>query len=56
MTPFRIRDIIGATSAEVFGAERTECVQDVVTDTRKIAKGALFVALKGERFNGEKVI
>ena len=56
MTPFRIRDIIGATSAEVFGAERTECVQDVVTDTRKIAKGALFVALKGERFNGENFV
>ena len=56
MTPFRIRDIIGATSAEVFGAERTERVQDVVTDTRKIAKGALFVALKGERFNGENFV
>ncbi|SBS36987.1 UDP-N-acetylmuramoyl-tripeptide--D-alanyl-D-alanine ligase [Marinomonas spartinae] len=25
---------------------------DVVTDTRKVAKGALFVAIKGERFDG----
>ena len=26
---------------------------DVVTDTRKVKAGALFVALRGERFNGE---
>ena len=29
---------------------------DVITDTRKITSGALFVALKGERFNGETFV
>ena len=26
---------------------------DIVTDSRKITQGSLFVALKGEKFNGE---
>lgn len=41
-----------ASSASVSGARET-IFSDIATDTRKIAPGALFVALKGERFNGE---
>ena len=41
-----------ATGAKVM-AEKVRDFIDVVTDTRKIAEGVLFVALKGERFNGE---
>ena len=41
----------------VTGADRVQIGQqtftDIVTDTRKIADGVLFLAFKGERFNGE---
>ena len=53
MPAFTVREILVATKAKA--AKATPAVEhftDVVTDTRKIAKGVLFVALKGERFDG----
>ena len=49
-----VRDFLVATKAKAAHAEPaiTEFT-DIVTDTRKITDGVLFVALKGERFNGE---
>lgn len=56
MAEFKLTEILAALD----GAETLEAGQelftDVVTDTRKITKGALFVALKGERFNGEDFV
>ena len=53
MPEFSLNDVKQALS----GAEILECVQEqfseIVTDSRKIVPGCLFVALKGERFNGE---
>ncbi|MGM9539914.1 UDP-N-acetylmuramoyl-tripeptide--D-alanyl-D-alanine ligase [Anaerovibrio sp.] len=53
MPAFTLDDVMhalqGGTVLEQVKAEFT----DIVTDTRKIVPGALFVALKGERFNGE---
>ena len=49
---FTLNEIVKATSAKVYKEEKKEC-RAIVTDTRKISEGVLFVALKGERFNGE---
>ena len=32
------------------------CVCDVVTDSRKITPGAMFVALRGDRFDGHNFV
>ena len=49
---FTLNEIVKATSAKVYKEEKKE-FSAIVTDTRKISEGVLFVALKGERFNGE---
>ena len=54
MPAFTVREILVATKAKA--AKATQAITeftDVVTDTRKIQPGVLFLALKGERFNGE---
>jgi len=54
MPAFTVREILVATKAKA--AKATPAITaftDVVTDTRKIQPGVLFLALKGERFNGE---
>ena len=52
MPQFTLEEIVRATGASVTGARET-VFTGVETDTRTIADGALFIALKGERFNGE---
>ena len=52
MPAFTLEEILTATEAKAFKTDNRDFA-DVVTDTRKIEKGVLFVALKGERFNGE---
>lgn len=52
MASFTLEEIIKATGGKVLEQVKAEFT-DVVTDTRKLAEGVLFVALKGERFNGE---
>lgn len=52
MPRFALDEIVQATGATVSSGAGTRFV-DVTTDTRTIEKGALFIALKGERFNGE---
>ncbi|WP_037353006.1 UDP-N-acetylmuramoyl-tripeptide--D-alanyl-D-alanine ligase [Selenomonas sp. FC4001] len=49
---FTLNEIVKATSANIYKEEKKE-FSAIVTDTRKISEGVLFVALKGERFNGE---
>ena len=49
---FTLNEIVKATSAKLYKEEKKE-FSAIVTDTRKISEGVLFVALKGERFNGE---
>ena len=52
---FSVREVIEATQAgAAVRDERVTAFSAVVTDTRKIEPGALFIALKGERFNGEE--
>ena len=52
MPAFTLDEVLKATGAKVV-CETAGDFADVVTDTRKIAEKVLFVALKGERFNGE---
>lgn len=52
MPQFTLDEIVRATGAAASGGNGT-VFADVTTDTRTIGKGALFVALKGERFDGE---
>ena len=53
MPAFSLDDVIHALQrCAVLEQVKTQFA-DIVTDTRKIVPGALFVALKGERFNGE---
>ncbi|MCR5758413.1 MAG: UDP-N-acetylmuramoyl-tripeptide--D-alanyl-D-alanine ligase [Selenomonas sp.] len=49
---FTLEEIVGATSAHIYKTEKRN-FSAVVTDTRKISQGALFVALQGDKFNGE---
>ena len=54
MTRFTTKEIALATGGELVGNDvETACVS---TDTRTIEKGALFVAVKGERFDGNDYI
>ena len=52
MRPLRLSEIARMTGGRLHGEDRT--VDAIVTDTRALsaASGALFVALKGERFDG----
>lgn len=51
---FTTKEIAQVTGGELIGADVT--VTSVSTDTRTIEKGALFVAVKGERFDGNDYI
>ena len=51
MPGFTLSEIVRATGASASGGDAG--FSDVTTDTRAVVKGALFIALKGERFNGE---
>ncbi|WP_462332821.1 UDP-N-acetylmuramoyl-tripeptide--D-alanyl-D-alanine ligase [Schwartzia sp. (in: firmicutes)] len=52
MVKFTSAEVLEATGAKLAHGENT-VFTDVTTDTRKIKEGSLFVALRGERFNGE---
>ena len=54
---FSVREVIEATQAvTAMRDERVTAFSAVVTDTRKITPGVLFLAFKGERFNGEDFV
>ena len=54
MPSFTVQETAEIIAAEAAGQQAV--FSDVVTDTRKIKPGVLFVALKGERFNGEDFV
>ena len=55
MPAFTLDEVREATGASVY-REEAESFTDIVTDTRKITPGVLFLAFKGERFNGEDFV
>lgn len=56
MPKFTLADVKQALGGVTILEEHQQEFADVITDTRKIIPGALFVALKGERFNGETFV
>ncbi len=51
MEALTIYEVVKAVNGS-YGYPSTEIVLDISTDTRKIKKGSVFVAIKGERFDG----
>lgn len=54
MRPLSVKDITAAVNGRLIGESRN--VTSVSTDTRKISTGSLFIALKGDRFDGHDYI
>lgn len=52
----RAKEIAGATGGIVFRGDPERLVRGVYTDTRTPLPGALFVALKGENFDGHRFV
>lgn len=55
MAMFSLQEIIDATKGYAINCDNIEFV-DVITDTRKLVKNALFIALKGECFDGHDFV
>ena len=54
--PLRIYEIIDAVEGVPFGIPKHLTVDGVSTDSRTIKPGCLFLALPGERYNGENFV
>lgn len=52
MIGLKISEIMEATQGKLQGGDSSVLVGDISTDSRKINPGSLFIALKGERFDG----
>ncbi len=48
--------LVEATGARAYGGPAPDILRGVATDTRTMERGALFVALKGERFDGHDFV
>ncbi|MDP6685518.1 MAG: UDP-N-acetylmuramoyl-tripeptide--D-alanyl-D-alanine ligase, partial [Candidatus Omnitrophota bacterium] len=53
---FTVKDILVATKARLFSGSEDDILKGVCTDTRRLKKGELFLAIKGERFDGHNFI
>lgn len=53
---FTVKDILDATKGQLLSGDLNTILTGVSTDTRKIQNGELFLALKGERFDGHNFI
>jgi UDP-N-acetylmuramoyl-tripeptide--D-alanyl-D-alanine ligase len=56
MLPLRLADIADWTKGRLHNAQGDGTVTGVCTDSRKVQRGDLFVALKGERFDGHEFV
>lgn len=53
---FTVKDILDVTNGKLISGNPGDMMTGVSIDTRKVAKGELFVAIKGERFDGHSFI
>jgi len=51
-----LTDIFDIPTAEIFEPDKFKFITSVVIDSRKVRKGSLFVAIKGERFDGHDFV
>src|ERR1700758_308380 len=56
MNPLSILQIVDLAGAKVEQGDSKSSVERISTDSRTIKKGELFVALRGENFDGHKFI
>lgn len=56
MADFTLRELVTATKGRLLRGELGETVQGLTIDSRHIEPGQLFLALKGERFDGHDFI
>ena len=56
MIGLKISEVIGATHGKLLGGDYGLTVAEISTDSRKISPGSLFVAIRGERFDGNDFI
>ena len=54
--PMRLSDIARSAGAIDYERNNDPIIEYITTDTRELATGDLFVALKGKSFNGEDFI
>ncbi|MEE4274883.1 MAG: UDP-N-acetylmuramoyl-tripeptide--D-alanyl-D-alanine ligase [Thermoleophilia bacterium] len=54
MLPLTLGEVAAAVGGELRGADGALTVRGVSTDTRRLRPGDLFVALRGERFDGDE--
>jgi len=53
---FTVKDILTAVKGKLLSGNPDEILTGLSTDTRKIKKGELFLAIKGEKFDGHSFI
>src|SRR3989338_4527664 len=53
---FTVRDILGAVKGKLLSGNPDEILTGISTDTRKIKNAELFVAIKGDKFDGHSFI
>jgi len=53
---FTVKDVLGAVKGKLLSGNQEEIMTGLSTDTRRIKKGELFVAIKGEKFDGHSFI
>ena len=53
---FTVKDILMSTTGVLLSGNENEILRGVSTDTRRLKGGELFVAIKGERFDGHNFI
>ena len=54
--PWTIDEILAATGGRIAREAKQNLFGEVVTDSSKVKKGSVFVALKGERLNGHRFV
>lgn len=56
MEPIKVSEILQSTEGELLKGDRDKWVSGISTDSRQINKGDLFIALKGDKFDGHNFI
>ena len=52
LQPFYIKDVLQATGGTLICGDENALISSVSTDSRTLSEGALFIPIKGERFDG----
>ena len=51
-----VKNIAAACNGTVFNCDESITVSDIVTDSRKVCDGTVFIALRGEKFDGHNFV